>query len=172
MAGTHRHAPGSPGWRSTAIRCWTGCPSRAGRVGRWVGGRCVVCPPKAVSTGTKGDGGEGRGSRPSAQPTGSSAKVSPMNVLQAATLPLSQRPRCFLDNDDLGRLGCSNALLYSVVSVGRTLWAVWDPSVPGGGQWVGSPLALRRSFYADGNTTEAGTSVARQSHGSHHAPEA
>ena len=116
--------------------------------------------------------GQAGGSRPSAQLPGSSANVSPMNVLRAATLPLSQRPRCFLDNDDLGQLGCSNTLLYSVVSIGLTLWAVWDPSVPGGGQWVGSPMALQRPFHANGNTDEADTSTAQLVHGSHHVPEA
>ena len=95
-----------------------------------------------------------------------------MNVLQAATLPLSQRPRCFLDNDDLGQLGCSRALLYSLVSVGLTLWAVWDPSVPGGGQWVGSPMALQRPFHANGGANEADTSMAQLGYGTHHDPEA
>ena len=139
----------------------------------------MVCSPEALKTGGVGRpldnpvAAEQAGrSYLYAQLPGSSMNVSSMGPLRATTMPLSQRPRCFLDNDDLGQLGCSNTLLYSVVSIGLTLWVVWDPSVPGGGQWVGSPVALPRSFYADGNTAEAGTSVARQSHGSHHAPEA
>ena len=95
-----------------------------------------------------------------------------MSILRTATAPLLERPRCFLDNNDLGQLGSCSTLLYSVVSTGLTLWAVWDPSVPGGGQWVGSPMALQRSFHANGNTDEADTSIAQLVHGSHHVPEA
>ena len=103
--------------------------------------------------------------------SGSSMNVSPMHATRAATLPLSQRPRCFLDNDDLGQLGCSSTLLYSVVSVSLTIWAVWDPSVPGGGQWVGSPMALQRAFLANCNTHEEHTSMAQLAYGSHQVPE-
>ena len=60
-----------------------------------------------------------------------------------------EREACFLDNNDLGRLGCTSSLLYKVVSIALTMWAVWDPAVPGGGQWVGSPMVLNRSFVAD-----------------------
>ena len=103
-----------------------------------------------------------------AQLLGSSPDISLMSILRAATAPLLARPRCFLDNDDLGHLGSASTLLYSAVSIALTLWAVWDPSVPGGGQWVGSPLALRRPFLADGNMAEAGVTVALQSRGSHY----
>ena len=95
-----------------------------------------------------------------------------MSILRVATRPGMEREGCFLDNDDLGQLGCSSTLLYSVVSVSLTIWAVWDPSVPGGGQWVGSPMALQRPFHANGNTDEADTSMAQLVHGSHHVPEA
>ena len=85
-----------------------------------------------------------------------------MSVLQHATRPVAQRPRCFLDNDDLGQLGVCSTRLYLVVSISLTLWAVWDPSVPGEGQWVGSPLALRRPF-------RAGDALALLSYDTHHA---
>ena len=65
--------------------------------------------------------------------------------------PVMEREACFLDNDDLGRLGCASTLLYKVVSIALTVWAVWDPAVPGGGQWVGSPMVLNRPFLADGS---------------------
>ena len=72
-----------------------------------------------------------------------------MAILRIATKPVVEREACFLDNDDLGRLGGTGTLLYKVVSIALTLWAVWDPAVPGGGRWVGSPMVLRRSFLAD-----------------------
>ena len=59
-----------------------------------------------------------------------------------------EREACFLDNDDLGQLGSASPLLYKVVSIALTMWAVWDPSEPGGGQWVGSPVVLNRAFQA------------------------
>ena len=59
-----------------------------------------------------------------------------MSILRAATRPV-------------GRLGCASTLLYKVVSIALTVWAVWDPAVPGGGQWVGSPMVLNRPFLAD-----------------------
>ena len=96
------------------------------------------------------------------QLSGSSLDFCLMSVLQEATAPLSRRPRCFLDNDDLGQLGVCSTRLYLVVSISLTLWAVWDPSVPGEGQWVGSPLALRRPF-------RAGHASALQSYGTHDA---
>ena len=71
-----------------------------------------------------------------------------MSVLRVATRPVMEREACFLDNDDLGQLGCASPLLYKVVSIALTMWAVWDPSVPGGGQWVGSPMVLNRAFEA------------------------
>ena len=58
-----------------------------------------------------------------------------------------EREACFLDNDDLGRLGCASTLLYKVVSIALTVWAVWDPAVPGGGQWVGSPMVTIGRFW-------------------------
>ena len=72
-----------------------------------------------------------------------------MSVLRVATLPVPERASCFLDNNDLGQLGCSSTLLYKVVSSALTVWAIWDPAVPGGGQWVGSPMVLNRQFAAD-----------------------
>ena len=72
-----------------------------------------------------------------------------MSVLRVATRPVMEREACFLDNDDLGQLGCSSTLLYRVVSIALTLWAVWDPAVPGGAQWVGSPMVLNRPFATD-----------------------
>ena len=56
------------------------------------------------------------------------------------------REACFLDNDDLGQLGTASTFLYKVVSIALTLWAVWDPAVPGGARWVGSPMVLNRPF--------------------------
>ena len=75
-----------------------------------------------------------------------------MAILQTATQPVKDRPTCFLENDDLGILGCASTSLYKVVSIALTLWAIWDPYVPGGGQMVGSPLVLDRFFQA--NTSE------------------
>ena len=72
-----------------------------------------------------------------------------MSILRVATRPVMERGACFLDNDDLGQLGCASSLLYKVVSIALTMWAVWDPCVPGGGQWVGSPMVLNRAFVAD-----------------------
>ena len=77
-----------------------------------------------------------------------------MSILRVATRPVSERVRCFMDNDDLGQLGSASTLLYTTVSIALTLWAVWDPAVPGGGQWVGSPLVLRRPFLADARSTD------------------
>ena len=72
-----------------------------------------------------------------------------MSILRVATRPVMEREGCFLDNDDLGQLGNTSPLLYKVVSIALTMWAVWDPSVPGGGQWVGSCIVLNRVFAAD-----------------------
>ena len=72
-----------------------------------------------------------------------------MSVLRVATRPVMEREACFLDNDDLGQLGCSSTFLYRVVSIALTMWAVWDPAVPGGAQWVGSPMVLTRPFASD-----------------------
>ena len=85
---------------------------------------------------------------------GSSLYASRMSILRVATVPIPERARCFIDNDDLGQLGSAGTLLYATVSIALTLWAVWDPSVPGGGQWVGSPIALRRPFLADGKSSD------------------
>ena len=60
-----------------------------------------------------------------------------------------EREACFLDNDDLGQLGTASTSLYRVVSVALTLWAIWDPAVPGGAQWVGSTMVLDRRFTVD-----------------------
>ena len=60
-----------------------------------------------------------------------------------------EREACFLDNNDLGQLGCASTRLYKVGSIALITWAVWDPAVPGGGQWVGSPMVLDRPFAAD-----------------------
>ena len=84
---------------------------------------------------------------------GSSSCGSPMSILRVATKPVTERARCFMDNDDLGRLGSASTLLYTV-SIALTLWAVWDPAVPGVGQWIGSPVFLRRAFLADGRPTD------------------
>ena len=75
-----------------------------------------------------------------------------MSILRVATQPVTEREACFLDNDDLGQLGCTSTSQYKVVSIALTMWAIWDPSVPEGGQWVGSPLVLDRFFTA--NTSE------------------
>ena len=85
---------------------------------------------------------------------GSRFCASRMSILRIATAPVPERARCFMDNDDLGQLGSASTLLYTTVSIALTLWAVWDPAVPGGGQWVGSPMALRRPFIADGRTAD------------------
>ena len=77
-----------------------------------------------------------------------------MSILRVATKPVPERARCFMDNDDLGQLGSASTLLYTTVSIALTLWAVWDPAVPGGGQWIGSPMVLRRPFLADGKSTD------------------
>ena len=77
-----------------------------------------------------------------------------MAILRIATKPVVEREACFMDNDDLGRLGGTGTLLYKVVSIALTLWAVWDPAVPGGGRWVGSPMVLRRPFLADADEPE------------------
>ena len=69
-----------------------------------------------------------------------------MSVLRVATRPAMDREACFLDNDDLGQLGTASTFLYKVVSIALTLWAVWDPAVPGGARWVGSPMVLNRPF--------------------------
>ena len=96
----------------------------------------------------KGGGG------PSAAAPGLKSLGCHMTILRVANTPVSERARCFIDNDDLGQLGCASTLLYATVSIALTLWAVWDPSVPGGGQWVGSPMAFRRPFLADGSSSD------------------
>eukprot|EP00959_Pyramimonas_sp_CCMP1952_P400810 8398619-Pyramimonas_sp.AAC.1 len=63
-----------------------------------------------------------------------------MSVLRVATWPVMDRNACFLDNNDLGQLGAASTSMYKVVSIALTLWAVWDPGVPGGARWVGSPM--------------------------------
>ena len=62
------------------------------------------------------------------------SRAGSMSILRVATRPVSERVRCFMDNDDLGQLGSASTLLYTTVSIALTLWAVWDPAVPGGGQ--------------------------------------
>ena len=75
-----------------------------------------------------------------------------MSILRTATQPVEERQVCFLDNNDLGQLGCTSTSQYKVVSIALTMWAIWDPSVPEGGQMVGSPLVLDRFF--TNNTSE------------------
>eukprot|EP00959_Pyramimonas_sp_CCMP1952_P442557 9264466-Pyramimonas_sp.AAC.1 len=65
-----------------------------------------------------------------------------------------ERNACFLDNDDLGQLGAASSSLYKVVSIALTLWAIWDPAVPGGARWVGSPMVLNRPFAAHSDAGE------------------
>ena len=72
-----------------------------------------------------------------------------MSVLRVATRPVMEREACFLDNEDLGQLGTASTSLYRVVSIALTMWAIWDPVVPGWAQWVGSPMVLNRPFTAD-----------------------
>eukprot|EP00959_Pyramimonas_sp_CCMP1952_P384176 8051186-Pyramimonas_sp.AAC.1 len=69
-----------------------------------------------------------------------------MSILRVATRSVRERNACFLDNNDLGRLGTNSPSLYKVVSVALTLWAIWDPAAPGGARWVGSPLVLNWPF--------------------------
>ena len=116
-------------------------------------------PSRGTQAGAGLQWGDGRGSCPGEAGTrlqllGSSLYASHMSILRVANVPISQRARCFLDNDDLGHLGCASTLLYATVSIALTRWAVWDPSVPGRGQWVGSPMALRRPFLADGRSSD------------------
>ena len=130
-------------------------------------GRCkdssttaVRAPPqRGTHAGAGLELGNGRGSCPGdarirLQLLGSSLYASRMSILRVATVPIPERARCFMDNDDLGQLGSASTLLYATVSIALTLWAVWDPSVPGGGQWVGSPMAFRRPFLADGSSSD------------------
>ena len=85
---------------------------------------------------------------------GSRFCASRMSILRVATAPVPERVRCFMDNDDLGQLGSASTLLYTTVSIALTLWAVWGPAIPGGGQWIGSPVVLRRPFLADARSTD------------------
>eukprot|EP00959_Pyramimonas_sp_CCMP1952_P236677 4946325-Pyramimonas_sp.AAC.1 len=65
-----------------------------------------------------------------------------------------ERNACFLDNNDIGQLGTASTSLYTVVSIALTLRAIWDPAVPGGARWVGSPVALNRPFAAHSDAEE------------------
>ena len=83
-----------------------------------------------------------------------------MAILRTATHPVGERQVCFLDNNDLGQLGCASTSQYKVVSIALTMWAIWDPSVPEGGQMVGSPLVLDR-FFTNNNSEYQALSITR-----------
>eukprot|EP00959_Pyramimonas_sp_CCMP1952_P427277 8948693-Pyramimonas_sp.AAC.1 len=79
-----------------------------------------------------------------------------MSILRVATRTVMERNACFLDSDDLGQLGTASPALYKVVSIALTPWAIWDPSVPSGTRWVGSPMGLNRPFAAHSDAGERG----------------